>query len=128
ATIGPRQGLQSLARNITGTGNTFAVGALTNSPECRFDHSDQAPMLASLLEQRFLCDAANRLVASVLWRVNIQRPGFACQSIKEPESILSAGFKFPSVLLNLCFFHSLHNSSSCPTKDSVQVRRWPLRS
>jgi hypothetical protein len=35
---------------------------------------------------------------------------------EEPDSICPPGLKLPPVLLNLCFFHSLHNSSSCVTK------------
>jgi hypothetical protein len=50
------------------------------------DHSDQTPALAILPEQRYLCEAADGPVASVLRRVNIHRPRFAYQSIKEMES------------------------------------------
>jgi hypothetical protein len=116
AAIGPRQRLQSLVRNITGTGSTYAICAVSNSPERCFDHPYQAPTLARLLEQRFLSNAADGLVASVLRTVNIQRPCFACQPTEEPDSIFPPGLKLPPVLPNLCFFHSLHNSSSCVTK------------
>jgi len=115
-TIGPWQGLQSLARNIIAAGNTNAEGALSNSPECRFDHSNQTPTLAGLLEQRFLCDTADGLVARVLRRINFQRPCLACQPTEQPDSIFPPGLKLPPVLLNLCFFHSVHNYSSCATK------------
>jgi hypothetical protein len=80
AAIGPRQRLQSLARNVTGTGNTYAVRAVSNSPKRSFDHSDHVPALAGLPKQGFLCEAAGGFVAAVLWRVNIQRPCFARQS------------------------------------------------
>ena len=34
------------------------------------------------------------------------------KSIEKPESILPAGLEFPPVLLKLCFFHVLHDSSN----------------
>jgi hypothetical protein len=73
-------------------------------------------MLAGLPKQGLFSDATDGLVASILRRVNIQRPCFACQPTKQPDSIFPAGLKLPSVLLNLCFFHSLHNSSSYVAK------------
>ena len=57
--------------NLIGTGDTCAVGALSNSPERGFNLSNQSSALASLLEQGLLCEAADGLVVGVLWRVDV---------------------------------------------------------
>ena len=69
--IGPRQRVQSLSRNLIGAGNTYAVGTLSNSAERCFNLSNQSSALASLLEQELLCEAADGLVAGVLWSINL---------------------------------------------------------
>ena len=116
AAIGPRNA-SNLLRGISpaqATHMPYVPSAIRRSAASII--RAKAPPLAGLPKQGLLSDAADGLVASVLRRVNIQRPCLACQPTEQPDSIFPPGLKLPPVLLNLCFFHSLHNSSSCVTK------------